>query len=94
MEDKLYSKVATELTEIFKHMDIGLLYRIPQKLRDKLEEIKDKNYNFHYESSKPLKEQVLLPETLDFFSSLYIEFCCDQDEKMELIRKCRANDLL
>ena len=92
MEQEVLGKVAVEMIEIFKYMDIGILYRIPEKLRKKLAKIRDKNYQFHYDKTKPLKDQAILPETRAFFSGLYIEFCCDQHEKKELIKRCKAND--
>ena len=54
MEQEVLGKVAKEMTEIFKHMDIGILYRIPEKLRKKLAKIQDKSYEFHYDKTKPL----------------------------------------
>ncbi|MBR2290278.1 MAG: hypothetical protein IJ867_06820 [Clostridia bacterium] len=93
MEDKVYARVATEMTEIFKYLDIGLLYRIPKVLRDKLVETRDRDYVFQYDTGKSLNEQNVLPETKDFFASLYLEFCCSDEEKLELIKTCKANDL-
>ena len=94
MEEILYKKVAVEMTEIFKHLDIGILYQIPLKLRKKLATIKAPGYEFHYDKTKSLKEQNILPETRAFFSGLYIEFCCDDAEKLELIKRCKNNDLM
>jgi len=93
MDENVVNRVATEMTEIFKHMDVGIVHRIPANLRKKLEKIRDKNYEFHYDNKKPLKEQEILPETRAFFSGLYIEFCCDPEEKLELIKTCKANDI-
>lgn len=87
-----YSNVLTETSEVLKYFDKSILEKIPQKLRDKIQENKNCAYHFQYDKSKTLVEQEIMQETKDLISAIYLMYCCDGEERQQLMNICKENE--
>lgn len=89
----IYPDVATELIEIFKFVEEPVVEKIPQKLKEELEKIANKEYKFKIDKTKKLNEQKLLPETKQLLSAIFIKYCCRQEDGEEILIACKENDM-
>ena len=87
-----YSNVLTETSEVLKYFDKSILEKIPQKLRDKIQENQNRAYHFQYDKSKTLVEQKIMQETKDLISAIYLMYCCDGEERQQLMDICKENE--
>ena len=88
MEDTLiYSNAAVELLEILRYVDVSIRKKIPYKVEENLNRIKNQQYHFKIDKTKPLKEQVLMKEIKEILSIMYLKYCCSPDEANELIKE-------
>ena len=69
-------KALTELSEIISCMEEGLRLKIPQDLRDIIEQNKDTSYEFKYE-----KNVSLMPETKALLSVILSEYVSSDQNK-------------
>lgn len=88
-----YSKIFTEVDEIFAHLPEELLNKVPAKIKKEVKANKDPNYEFEYDENKELKNQKIYEQTKDFIALIYILYICKKDEKQRLLKKCKENDL-
>lgn len=79
----IYPKVYYEVNEIIKYMSDSIRDRIPNDIKNAINELMDKNYYFTYDETKPLYEQDILQETKAFISILYSEYLCSDEEKLK-----------
>ena len=86
-ESLIYSNVASELLEIFKYLDKEIKGKIPEKIEDNLEKIKNKEYKFAIDKTKELNEQKILPETRQILSIIYLKYCCSKEESDEILQE-------
>ncbi len=89
---KDYSKVFTELDEIFKYLPEEMLKKIPAKMKKVVKEQKNTEYEFYYDESKELMNQDIYLQTKDFLSIIYIMFICDKEDKIRLLNICKESD--
>ena len=87
-----YSNVLTETSEILNYFDKRILEKIPQKLKDKIQESKNNAYHFQYDKSKTLVEQKIMQETKDLISAIYLMYCCDGEKRQQLLDICKENE--
>lgn len=93
-ESLIYSNVACELLEIFKYFDKELKEKIPEKLKESLERISNKEHKFRIDKTKELKEQELLPQTKDILSVIYLKYCCTLEERESILQEMEENQRL
>ena len=86
------AKVFTEICEIFKYTSGNILDKIPKKLLETFEEKKDVNYKFKCDLSSKLEEQLLMPATKDLIAMIYMNYCCNEKEKEELMIHINENE--
>ena len=86
------AKVFTEICEIFKYTSKNILDKIPKKLLETFEEKKDVNYKFKCDLSSKLEEQLLMPATKDLIAMIYMNYCCNEKEKEELMIHINENE--
>ncbi len=86
-------KVFVELKEILKYIEDDIFEKIPKSIIEKINAVDSNGYSFKYDFSKKLNEQKIELKTKQILSSLYIEYCCDEQKKEELLEKCRKNDI-
>ena len=87
-----YSIAMQESYKIIKVMGNKYFMLIPEDIRNRIESIRDKNYNFEYDESKTLEEQNVQKETLDILSYLNLEYWCTPEEKEALLKIYRENN--
>jgi len=90
--NETYANVATELIEIFKYMDSNLINKIPNKLKEKLNIIANKEHKFYIDKSKTLKEQKMLPETECVLSAIYVKYLYPEQEE-EIMQIWKQNTI-
>lgn len=92
MEDNsLYSNVAVELLEIFNYLDRETLIKIPKKVIENLDKIKNEKHLFKINKTKSLEEQNLLKETKEVLSILFLKYCCTDKEVAIIIKENSEN---
>ncbi len=79
---------------MFKYLDEPLKRKIPQDLIEHYNRIKNNDYNFILNKSLPLEKQNLMPETINIFSFIYLKYCCNVEERNNLIKAARAQKTL
>lgn len=83
---------ATELIEIFKFVEEPVLEKIPEKLKQELERISNKEHNFKIDKTKKLQDQAMLQETKELLSAIFIKYCCRKEDGEEILVACRENE--
>ncbi len=82
-----YNKACNEVLESIKYIDINLRDSIPRKIWLKLDENKDKNYKFKYDTEKNFEDQNFLQETKDIIACLYYKFWANTEEKQDFKKR-------
>ena len=88
-----YANVLTETYEIFQYLSTDILEKIPENLKKEIKKNRNIKYQFKYYLSKSLAEQKILQETKDLISAIYLMYCCDNEEKQELLKICKENEI-
>ena len=86
------TKVFTEISEIFKYTSKDILDKIPKKLLETFEEKKDVDYKFKCDLSSKLENQLIMPATKDLIAMIYMNYCCNEKEKEELMVYITENE--
>ena len=76
-----FDKAFIELKEIMKYFDNEIKSKIPNDIKELVENINQSGYQFVYDKSLPLYEQNILPETKALLSIIYSDYLCSQIEK-------------
>lgn len=90
-EDK-YSKAYVEILEVIRCMGKEYEDKIPKKILKLFVENKDKDYQYHIDNSKDLKEQKLLEETLGILSVIELKYWATVEEKEKLEKALKENE--
>ena len=93
MENNIYPNAATELVEIFKFIEEPVLEKIPEKIKEELKKMSNKEYKFELDKTKKLSEQKLLPETKNLLAGIFIKYCCREEDGNEILVVCKENDI-
>ncbi len=83
MLDKKYQKALKEVDEVLKYTDINLLKKIPNKFINFIHENMDNSYIININPNVNLTEQVLLPETENILTLIYLSYWATNEEKEE-----------
>ena len=78
-----YYQVCAQTNEILKRLNDNLKTMLPDNLWIFLETFKQENYVFKYDESKPLVMQELLEDTKKFLVYVYMQYLCDDNEKID-----------
>lgn len=81
IEVKYYSRAFVELKEIIKYFDNDIKNKIPDELKQAINQVKQNGYHFVYNEKIPLYGQEILPETKSLLSILYSDYLCSVEEK-------------
>ena len=84
-----YKKRLVEVDEILNHLVEEELSKIPEDVRKAIKDNKDKNYIWHYDETKELKNQNLERDTIIILSYINMEYLLTQEQK-ELVEKMHA----
>ena len=93
MKQEQMPRVLSEVSHYLKGCDERLLNKLPEKLRNFIEDNKDKEYNCTFDYRKKLSELNLMPETKSFITLIYISYWCDEESKQKLIKELKQNDI-
>ena len=72
-----YAKRLVEVDEILNYLPINDYNKIPVDIINVIEDNKDKNYEWHYDETKKLKEQNVPNETIAILSYINMEYLLD-----------------
>lgn len=76
-----YNKRLVEVDEVLKYLSEEDLSKIPEDIRQLIKDNKDKEYEWEYDDTKPLKDQNLNRDTIAFLSYLNMEYLLNEDQK-------------
>lgn len=94
MDESILSEdVAAEVVEIFNYLEKDIYIKIPNQLKNKLNEIRNRKHGFKFDISKKLKEQEIMPETEKILTYLFLKYCCTKEEKEFLTNKERKKEI-
>ena len=83
MLDKNYQKALKEVDEVLKYTDSNLLEKIPNKFINFIHENMDNSYIININPNVKLNEQILLPETENILTLIYLSYWATNEEKAE-----------
>lgn len=87
-----YNKRLVEVDEILNYLSEEDLMKIPEEVRMAIKENKDTEYLWHYDESKPLKEQNVSRDTIAFLSYLNMEYLLNEKQKEFMQQIHELND--
>ena len=88
-----YAKRLVEVDEILNYLPIDDYNKIPVDIINVIEDNKDKNYEWHYDETKKLKEQNVPNETIAILSYINMEYILN-DEQIDFMNKVhKLNDV-
>ncbi len=82
-----YSIAMQESYKIIEKMGNKYFMLIPEDVRNKIENSRNKEYKFEYDENKTLAEQHIQPKTLDILSYLNFTYWCTQEEREQLLKE-------
>ena len=88
-----YSEALSEIDDILNHLDVDVLNRIPEKFKTFVKDNKSKKYNPSFDHSKKLNELPMRDKTRAILSVIYMNFLCNEEEKVEYAKKLKDNSL-
>lgn len=83
MLDKNYQKALKEVDEVLKYTDSNLLEKIPNKFINFIHENMDNSYIININPNTNLTGQILLPETENILTLIYLSYWATNEEKEE-----------
>lgn len=84
-----------EVYYILNYLGTEYIQKLPQKLRDVIDNTRDKNYQFNFDKTKPLSSQNFKQETRDFIAALNLIYWeKDEEKKQKLMQKYKKNDII
>lgn len=85
--DNILRKSYSEVYEILNLMDSIYLYKIPDKVKELINNERDKEFKTNIATDIPLEKQELQRDTLTILAILYLNYWCESEqEKKELIK--------
>ena len=79
--DKYEAECLVEVDSVLYHLDPNELKKIPNEVRDAINEFKSLEYVWFYDESKPLLEQNLRRESIAMLSYLNTEYLLDEEQR-------------
>ena len=76
-----YNKRLVEVDEILNYLSEEELVKIPEEVRNCIKENKHKEYQWHYDETKSLKDQNVSRDTIVILSYLNMEYLLNEEEK-------------
>lgn len=80
-KQNIYAKACTEVWYIISQLKEDLNQKIPKEIKDVIYKNRDLEYNFTLDTSFPIEEGTLLPETKGIISVLWSDYFCSEIEK-------------
>lgn len=76
-------RLMMETKEIFKYLDKKIYDKIPETIRNVINEYKG-NYEFSYDTTKSLNEQNISQATKDLIVGLYYKYAANEEERKKI----------
>lgn len=89
---EIYDRVLIQTKEILKYFEKDLLDKIPKELIEKLNSVDSTEYQFDFDKNKRLNDPRILNETKEFISAIFMQYCCNEEEREKLNKICIEND--
>ena len=86
------SKVYTEISELLSFMNIDEVNRIPESVRNYIEEEKSDNYITRIDKEEPFNPNNIDQRTINLITWLNIKYIANDEEKDIIIKMCKNND--
>ena len=85
----------SEVYAILNFLGKSYIEAIPKKLLKTIESVRNKEYVFYIDKTKPLSEQNFKQETKDFIAALNLIYWeKDEEKKQELMQIYKKNDII
>lgn len=93
MEEVVINKdqLIVETQEIFKYLDKKIYDKIPEKIKNIINEYKGE-YEFIYDPTKELNEQNILQATKDLIVGLYYRYAASDESKKIILQNIEKNE--
>lgn len=88
-----YSEALSEIDDIFNHLDIEVLSKIPKKFKEFVSNNKSNTYKPAFNHSLKLNELPLRKKTRAILSLIYFNFLCNEEQKMEYKKRIKENSI-
>lgn len=82
----------SEALDILKHIDKIYVEKIPEDFMNFLEQNKSEEYRPNLDHSLKINEMDLKEQTKDILSVIYMNYWCNDDEKLEYINLLNKNE--
>ena len=83
MLDKNYQRALKEVDEVLKYTDSNLVEKIPNKFINFIHENMDNSHIININPNVNLNKQILLPETENILTLIYLSYWATKEEKEE-----------
>ena len=87
-----YSEGITETLDILNHMSVSDVSKISKKFMDFLERNKSKDYVPNLDYSKKLYEMNLKEKTKAILATIYLNYWCNDEQKIEYKKILKENE--
>ena len=91
MLDKNYQRALKEVDEVLKYTDSNLVEKIPNKFINFIHENMDNSYIININPNVNLNKQILLPETENILTLIYLSYWATKEEKKEYYNNQKVN---
>lgn len=92
MVDIEFSEGISETLDILEHMDTMYINKIPKNIMDFLEKNKSFDYVSKLDHSKKLNEMNLKEKTKDILSTIYMNYWCNSEQKINYTNLLKQNE--
>lgn len=91
MLDKNYQRALKEVDEVLKYTDSNLEEKIPNKFINFIHENMDNSHIININPNVNLNKQILLPETENILTLIYLSYWATKEEKKEYYNNQKVN---
>ena len=91
MLDKNYQRALKEVDEVLKYTDSNLVEKIPNKFINFIHENMDNSQIININPNVNLNKQILLPETENILTLIYLSYWATKEEKKEYYNNQKVN---
>ena len=85
--DNILRKSYSEVYEILNLMDSIYLHKIPDKVKELINNERDKEFKTNIATDIPLEKQELQRDTLTILAILYLNYWCESEQEKKGINK-------
>ena len=90
MEDKTkerYARAYTEVLEILRYVPKESVDKIPESMLNMFQRCCDKNYDYHIDTSKSFKEQVMSAETRAILAIIFRDYWATPAQREAILKR-------